>query len=241
MPALEPVSVWTRPHPAPQRRAPGVDEFVACAIAIADAEGLAAVSMRRVAGDLGSGTASLYRYITNRDELLDLMIDAVQGEDPPPPPKGDLHADLGAIAHGLRAALLRHPWLSGELAGRPTLGPNSLRRSETALRAAAELTSDFTLAARTVGAVHAYVLGSVAAQQAVWQAQQRTGLSVEQWTQSVAPYIRHVIEAGEHPMLARRVLEAEDPDPDADFAFGLTCVLDGLAAHLAGGRGSSPP
>lgn len=227
-----PVPVWARPRPAPRRQAPGVDQFVACAIAVAGAQGLTAVSMRRVAGDLGSGTASLYRYIANRDELLELMVDAVQGEDPPPPPSGDWRADLGAVAHGLRTALLRHPWLSGELAGRPSLGPNSLRRAEAALRAAMALTSDITLAARAVGTVRAYVLGSVASQQAAWQAQQRTGLTDEQWQQSVGPYISKVIEAGEHPMLARRVLEAEDSNPDSDFAFGLACVLDGLAAQL---------
>ena len=77
-----PSSVWTRPRPEPRRRAPGVDRYVAAALAVADAEGLAAVSMRRVAADLGSGTATLYRYITNRDELVDLMVDAAQGEGP---------------------------------------------------------------------------------------------------------------------------------------------------------------
>src|SRR5258708_20824651 len=116
--------VWTRPRPQPRRRAPGVDQYVAAALAVADAEGLDAVSMRRVAGDLGSGTASLYRYITNRDELVDLMVDAAQGEDPLPEPAEDWRADLGAVAHALRATLLRHPWLAGEMTGRPALGPH---------------------------------------------------------------------------------------------------------------------
>jgi AcrR family transcriptional regulator len=227
-----PWSVWTRPRPEPRRRAPGVDQYVAAALAVADAEGLAAVSMRRIAGDLGSGTASLYRYITNRDELVDLMVDAVHGEDPLPEPTGDWRADLAAVAHALRATLLRHPWLAGEMTGRPSLGPNSLRRSESALRAAVALTPDITLAAQALGAVHAYVLGSVATQQAARRAEQRTGLTEEQWQRSVGPYIRQVIAAGEHPMLARRVLEAEDLDPDTGFAFGLDCVLDGLAARL---------
>ncbi|ARE79420.1 TetR family transcriptional regulator [Streptomyces sp. Sge12] len=209
-----------------------MDQFVAAAMAVADVEGLAAVSMRRVAGDLGSGTASLYRYITNRDELVDLMVDAAQGEDPPPESTGDWRADLGAVAHALRGTLLRHPWLAGELAGRPALGPHSLRRTECALRAAVALTPDITVASQALGAVHAYVLGSVAAQQALRRAEQRTGLSEEEWQRSVGPYIREVLAAGEHPMLARRVLEAEETDPDIDFTFGLDCVLDGLAARL---------
>ena len=227
-----PSSVWTRPRPEPRRRAPGVDQYVAAALAVADAEGLAAVSMRRVAGDLGSGTATLYRYITNRDELVDLMVDAVQGEDPLPESTEDWRAGLAAVAHALRATLLRHPWLAGELAGRPSLGPNSLRRSESALRAAVALTPDITLASQALGAVRAYVLGSVATQQAARRAEQRTGLTEEQWQRSVGPYISEVLAAGEHPMLARRVHEAEELDPDVEFAFGLDCVLDGLAARL---------
>jgi AcrR family transcriptional regulator len=188
--------------------------------------------MRRVAGDLGSGTATLYRYITNRDELVDLMVDAAQGEDPLPEAARGWRADLAAVAHALRATLLRHPWLTGELAGRPSLGPNSLRRSEAALRAAVSLTPDITLASQALGAVRAYVLGSVADQQAARRAEQRSGLTEEQWQRSLGPYITKVLAAGEHPMLARRVLEAEEPDPDVEFAFGLECVLDGLAARL---------
>jgi AcrR family transcriptional regulator len=226
-----PSSVWTRPRPEPRRRAPGVDQYVAAALAIADAEGLAAVSMRRVASDLGSGTATLYRYITNRDELVELMIDAVQGEDPIPEPGRDWRADLTAVAHAQRATLLRHPWLAGELSGRPSLGPNALRRSESALRAAVALTPDITLASRALGVVYAYVLGSVGTQQAALRAEQRTGLTEEQWQHSTGPYISQVIAAGEHPLVARRVLEAEEPDRDVDFAFGLDCVLDGLAAR----------
>ena len=225
-------SVWTRPRPEPRRRAPGVDQFVAAALAVADAEGLAAVSMRRIAGDLGSGTATLYRYITSRDELVELMIDAAQGEDPLPESTGDWRADLAAVAHAQRATMLRHPWLAGELAGRPALGPNWLRRSESALRAAVALTPDITKASRALGAVHAYVLGSVAAQLAARRAEQRSGLTEEEWQRSVGPYIREVIAAGEHPLLARRVLEAEELDHDVEFAFGLDCVLDGLAARL---------
>lgn len=227
-----PSSVWTRPRPEPRRRAPGVDQYVAAALAVADAEGLAAVSMRRVASDLGSGTATLYRYITNRDELVDLMVDAAQGEDPLPEPTADWRAGLAAVAHGQRATLLRHPWLAGELTGRPSLGPSSLRRTESALRAAVALTPDITLASQALGVVNAYVLGSVATQQAARSAEQRSGLTEEQWQRSVGPYISEVLAAGEHPMLARRVHEAEEPDPDVEFAFGLDCVLDGLAARL---------
>lgn len=76
------------------------------------------------------------------------------------------------------------------------------------------------------------MLGSVAAQQALLRAEQRTGLSKEEWQHSMGPYITEVLAAGQHPMLARRVHEAEELDPDVEFTFGLDCVLDGLAARL---------
>ncbi|WP_312864741.1 TetR/AcrR family transcriptional regulator C-terminal domain-containing protein [Saccharothrix tamanrassetensis] len=82
--------------------------------------------------------------------------------------------------------------------------------------------------------------------QAARRAEQRTGLTKEQWQRSVGPYISEVLAAGEHPMLARRVLEAAEPDPDAEFEFGLDCVLDGLAARVGHGpvstrTGARPP
>jgi AcrR family transcriptional regulator len=226
-----PVLVWARERPQPSRRAPTVEQIVARAVAIADAEGLAAVTMRRVAAELRSGTASLYRYVTNRDELLDLMVDAVQGEGDPPALTGDWRTDLTAVARRQRAAFLRHPWLSGELTGRPSLGPNSMRQADAALGAAFELTPDATLALNVVGTVMAYVLGAVASELADLQAQRRTGLTEVQWQASVGPYVRRLIDSGEYPHLARRLYEADDDiAPEERFEFGLARVLDGAAA-----------
>ncbi|GAA0494798.1 TetR/AcrR family transcriptional regulator [Streptomyces olivaceiscleroticus] len=232
--------VWAREHSAPRRRAPSVDQIVRRAVTVADEEGVAAVSMRRIATDLGSGTASLYRYIAGRDELLDLMIDAVHGEEAPPVLAGDWRADLTSFARQQRAILLRHPWLTAELTGRPPLGPNWLRRADTVLSAAAALTCDATLATQAVGVVQAYVSGAVSAEVAEEQARQRHGLTEEEWQSEVGPYIRTIVDAGHHPHLARRIVEAEEVPPDQVFDFGLACVLDGLAARmLSRGRGGS--
>jgi AcrR family transcriptional regulator len=232
--------VWVRDRRAPRRQAPSVDRIVATAIAIADTDGAAALSMRRVAADLASGTASLYRFVTSRDELLDLMIDAVQGEDEPPALTGDWRADLTSVAARLRTVLLRHAWLGTELTGRPTLGPNSLRQLDTALAAAVPLAPDITLAANVVDAVMAYVFGAVARELAEIQAQQRTGLTEEQWRASVGPYIEEVVASGAYPQFARRVIEAQDSDAEVQFTFGLTCLLDGVAAR-AGVMAATPP
>jgi AcrR family transcriptional regulator len=188
--------------------------------------------MRRVAADLGSGTASLYRYVASRDDLLDLMVDAVQGEADPPPLSGDWRTDLTNLARHVRATLLRHPWLGPELTGRPALGANSLRQYDVLLTAAAALTADVTLATNAVDTLMAYVHGQVARELAEQQARRRSGLTEEQWQASVGPYIREVIASGAYPQFARRVLEAEEAGPEERFDFGLACVLDGVAARI---------
>ncbi|MBM7783673.1 TetR/AcrR family transcriptional regulator [Tenggerimyces flavus] len=225
--------VWMRERPSPRRSAPSVDQIVARAVAIADAEGGAAVTMRRVAAELQSGTASLYRYVTNRDELVDLMIDAVQGESPPPTRTGDWRVDLTAIAHRLRDLWLRHPWLSSELTGRPPLGPESLRHADAALEVALTLTSDVTRASNAIATVRSYVFGSVAAELAELQARRRTGLTEEQWQASVAPYVNQLIESGAYPSLARRIQDGDETPPARQFELGLTWVLDGIGLHHA--------
>ncbi|WP_433413647.1 TetR/AcrR family transcriptional regulator C-terminal domain-containing protein [Microtetraspora malaysiensis] len=93
------------------------------------------------------------------------------------------------------------------------------------------LTPDITLAANVVDTVRAYVFGAVARDLAEEQAQRRSGLTEDQWRESVAPYIREVIDSGAYPQFARRVAEAEDADPEERFEFGLACVLDGIATR----------
>ncbi|MFJ4653774.1 TetR/AcrR family transcriptional regulator C-terminal domain-containing protein [Nocardia sp. NPDC088792] len=227
--------VWTKERRTPARRAPSVDRIVRTALDIADAEGLDAVSMRRVATDLASGTASLYRYVANRDELLDLMIDAAQGDADLPGLTGDWHADLTAQARHLRTTLLRHPWLGRQLAGRPSFGPNALRRIDFVLAAAAPLTADITLASHIVDALSSYVFGATSHELAALHAQQRTGQTEDQWRATVAPYLREVIATGDYPHFARRIIDAEDATPTASFEFGLTCLLQGI------GRFAPPP
>lgn len=226
----EPALVWAKERRSPRRQAPSVEQIVRTAITIADTEGVAALSMRRVAADLGSGTASLYRYVASRDDLLDLMIDEVKGAENTEL-TGDWRTDLASVARQVRATLLRHPWLSSEIPGRPALGTNSLRRHEAALAAAAPLTGDITFVAGAVDAVLAYVFGTVTQELAELQAQRRSGLTKEQWQASVGPYIREVVASGEYPQFSRRVVEGAHWSAEEVFEFGLDCVLDGVAAR----------
>ncbi|MET9771564.1 TetR/AcrR family transcriptional regulator [Streptomyces sp. NPDC006415] len=132
-----PTTVWSRPErgargPAPERSRP---QITAAAVALADAEGLAAVSMRALAQRLGTGPASLYRYVGSRDELLDLMADAVAAElDLSGAPSGDWLDDLVGLALQSKAAHVRHPWLA-DLNDRrgEVLGPHAIDYLDHAL------------------------------------------------------------------------------------------------------------
>lgn len=215
------------------------ERIVRCAVRLADAEGIDALSMRCIATELGSGTTSLYRHIAGKDELIELMVDAVYGEDAPPEaapgPGGDWRTEMAGIARGLRAALLRHPWLAQQASRRPALGPNVLARSDRALAVAGRATGDATAAAMTVSAVMTYVLGSVTTELAEREARRTTGMTEEEWQESVGEYVRQVVDSGRYPHFNRRVLEAEERDAGARFTFGLDCLLTGLAAALGSG------
>ena len=118
--------IWLRPEhaavgrPAERSRA----EITSAAIELADREGLDALSMRRLAAALGTGAASLYRYVTTRDDLLDLMTDATAAEYDLPAPTGDWQGDLLTVAHQARRIMRQHPWLPTLVIARPVLGPH---------------------------------------------------------------------------------------------------------------------
>jgi AcrR family transcriptional regulator len=223
---------WTKVRGTRRGPAPDLTQIVRAAVALADAEGIEAVSMRRVAAALRSGTASLYRCIDGREELLDLMVDAVLGDDPHPPLSGNWRTDLTAFAEQLRILLRRHPWLGPQTAGRPTLGPHALDHYEFALTATASLTADATSATGVVDTVMAYVLGATARELAEAETQRRTGMTEQEWRASVAPYVRQIVHSGRYPQLARAIRDAEDLDHEQRFEFGLACVLDGIATRL---------
>ncbi|WP_049557513.1 TetR/AcrR family transcriptional regulator [Nonomuraea sp. SBT364] len=219
--------VWEREPYRPKRQALSVERIVDVSVAIADAEGLDALSMRRVAAELSTGTTSLYRYVDSRDDLLDLMADAVHDEHVPL--TGDWRADLEAYANHERELWLRHPWLAPLLATRPSLGPNWLRGLEHALTAAAPLTSDIADAGSAVGLIRDYVRGAVMRELAEKETQRRTGQTEDEWRADVAPYMRQVLESGAYPQVSRMTASA-DLSPAEQFSHGLRRILTGIAA-----------
>ena len=119
----------------PPRRDRGLSraEIIKAAIAVADAEGPEAISMRRIARELNAGAMSLYWYVGSKEELLDLMLDSIEAEIEVPEPSGDWRADLGAFAHRTRAAMSRHRWAMEFIGSRPPSGPNDVRNLERLL------------------------------------------------------------------------------------------------------------
>jgi AcrR family transcriptional regulator len=227
--------VWTRSDAENQRAKPAMssDRIVEAALRIADLEGVAALSMRRLASELGSGTTSLYRHVAGKDDLIDLMVDSAYGEmDLPERPTGRWRDDLRFVAHASRTMMRRHPWLATEVASRPAIGPNALRHLDFALAAAGGVNRDITLASGLLGAVGSYVLGTVVNELAEQEARRRTGLTEEEWRAAVSPYIADVMSGGLYPEVNRRIRDAEDLDHDAQFELGLDCLLDGIAARV---------
>jgi AcrR family transcriptional regulator len=229
--------VWARPRVAGRGPQPSlsVAAIVDEAVAVADAEGVAAVSMRRIAGELGVGTMSLYRYVETKDDLLDLMTDQVMGEDGfTPAHLGDWREDLRGTAVRYRELVLRHPWVLSIGASRPPLGPNVLRRTERLLGTMDGLGLGIDEIAHLTSTVVAYVRGVVFAEIADAEAVRRTGQTEDDYRRLVGPYLMQVLEAGEHPLMRRYVVESDDgADPDQVFLSGLDLVLDGVAARLA--------
>jgi AcrR family transcriptional regulator len=231
--------VWERPEP-PSRPAPSPlsrDRIVRAAIELADADGLEAVSLRKVAAALGAGPMRLYGYLSTKEELLDLMVDAVYGEIPAPESAGgDWRGALRSLAGGVRRTALRHEWFADLLGGRPHLGPNALAHLEASLAVLDGVPGFGGIEAvmQATHTVNAYVIGAVRSELAESRAERATGLGEREWQATTGPYLVRMFATGRYPTLAKVVHEAEHPDAETVFDTGLDQVLDGVAARLTG-------
>jgi AcrR family transcriptional regulator len=214
---------------------------VRTAIRVADAEGAEAINMRRIARELGSGTMSLYWHVTSKDELLDLMTDAIAGEAQAPEPSGDWRADLRAIACAMRDTLHRHQWAVNFMSTRPPAGPKALRNLERSLGALDGLGLDKATAMTTLTAVSTYVLGAVLREQQEangerYMAELFEGVSEAEKEAVIRDFTERIRTAGHFPRMVAMLNEGVDPDAaetrDERFEFGLDCLLDGIAARL---------
>ena len=186
------------------------ERIAAAALAIADAEGFDAVSMRRVAQDLGVGTMSLYYYVKTKDDLVAVMDDALMGEILLPSlPKGWKRA-ITAIATRTRDVFLRHPWALVSMSSAPP-GPNAMRHMEQCLEALAEtsMTADqkFSLLAIVDDFVFGYALRETAGDTAL------------------DPELAAQIASGAFPHLAKVFRSTRKPVRKDRFKAGLRLLL----------------
>ncbi|GAA2717369.1 MULTISPECIES: TetR/AcrR family transcriptional regulator C-terminal domain-containing protein [Streptomyces] len=229
-PSVDPQQLWLSSDQPRRGRKPAYsrEAITAAAVALADAEGLEAVTMRAVAARVGAGVMSLYSYAPDKETLLNLMADHVSGELPTTTHvlTGDWRADLKAIAHLQRGLMLRHPWLPAALATRRIPGPNTLAFLEHALAALRPTGLDGAAKLEIFAQLTAFVAGHVAheaAQAAVSQSPDRAAAE--------ARYLAAVAADGHHPELAEALSAPGRPlTPEATFARFLDRLVGGLDA-----------
>ncbi|MBO2451042.1 TetR/AcrR family transcriptional regulator [Actinomadura barringtoniae] len=226
----------------PPRRGPKpkltAERIATTAIELADAVGLAALSMRRIAEELAVSTMSIYTYVPGKAELVDLMLDRVIGELVPPPQDAPWRAALEHIAHQNWDLYHRHPWLLEISTGRPPLGPNLLDKYEYELRAVEGLGLTDVEMDSVVALVDGHAESTARTSVHVAQAPQRTGMTEQEWWDKTGPVLAELIEPGAYP-LGSRVGTASSIEyqgavgPRHAFEFGLARILDGIEALIS--------
>jgi AcrR family transcriptional regulator len=219
-------SVWLRPAPTERPAALTREAIVAAAVRLADAEGIEAVSIRRVAAALGARPMSLYSHIGRKQDLIELMVNEAVAECVVP---GDLPADwreaLSAIAYHTRDGLLRHPWVITVVPTSSMISPNALRSFEQSLAAMAGLDLDPERTIAILSAVDTYTIGQVVRELAglptagprdgaqppddreppaapPGRASVRDGRgarSTGSWMRAAESYMRKLVETGDYP------------------------------------------
>jgi DNA-binding transcriptional regulator YhcF (GntR family) len=214
--------------------------IVRAAIRVADGEGLAAVSMRRVSTELGASAMSLYRHVAGKDELIHLMADAVYGDDPPPEriPRGWREQLELALRQQWRI-YRRHSWLARAVSlTRPEFVPNGMAHTDRLLRALDGVGLDANAMMHAVLSLLSYVRGAAVSLEAEEQARTETGITDDDWMREREAELGTLFASGAYPTLAKVVEQPGlDLDLDSVFEFGLRRQLDGLAVLVARARG----
>jgi AcrR family transcriptional regulator len=212
------------------RRGLTLERVVAAGVKVAMSEGLGALSMGRVAHELGVGTMSLYRYVAAKDDLLTLMFDAAIGRPPAIDAAGGWRDGLSRWAHGVRAAYYLHPWTLRVPISAPPLGPNNVAWLEAALTAMtdAPLTEQQKLSTTLL-------ISGFVRNEATLTADLRAGSGGQPVMPKYGDLLQALLPEGEFPALRRAVASgalSDDDDIDIEFDFGLARILDGIAVLI---------
>ena len=214
-----------------------LDQIVGAGIEIADSEGIDALSMRRLATELGMGTMSLYRYVPNKGELLNLMLDHVSGaQHGRVDPDGDWRATLSAVARRSREMYLSHRWLLQVNWSRPVLGPGSVSQMEETVAGLADLPFGDQKKMMVISQLDAYVVGSVREEILYERAAEESGMTEDEFWNNQLPVLVKEMESGRFPAMAALDADVFDADWTDSFELGLRFLLDGIDAEVTRSR-----
>jgi AcrR family transcriptional regulator len=214
----------------PAARDLSLPRIVAAAIALADRDGLGDLSMRRLAGELGVATMSLYRHVPSRDDLLLAMIDAAIGAVGLPvrhPPGWRPSLELAVRAEW--ALFQRHPWLGPSLSlTRPQPAPNAMRLSEWVLASFDGTGLGFVERMYIQVLLFSFVRGLASAIEPEVEAQRESGLTADEWMQTQERALAEIMNSAAFPHFRALAEQEFDLDLDQLFEFGLARLLDGI-------------
>lgn len=212
-----------------------VEEIVRTAIELADADGLEALSMRRVADRFGVNAMALYTYVPGKAELVDLMLDRVIGEAARPDgAEGVWRAKLELYAREAWALYHRHPWVLRVQPSRGLMGPNQAAALDSALRAVSGIGLTEGEMVAVFGVVAGYVQGAARTSAEAAQIERATGVTDDEWWSAHGPLMAEYIDPDRFPTLASVSAEAWglEETEGGGFEFGLRRVLDGIEAFV---------
>jgi AcrR family transcriptional regulator len=232
--------VRERPPRGP-KPALSVERIVDAAVRIASAEGLATVSMKRVADELGAGTMALYRYVGSKEELLALMVDAALGPPPDMARARGWRAGLTGWARSYMAVLRRFPWIVRVPIGGPPITPNQVAWFDRGLHA---MRHAGLQAGERISVL--ILLSGFVRNQATLEADLAQAMATPDGAGVAASYgtlLRMLIDEERFPALHDLVEDGafdantDEYDADAEFSFGLRCFLDGVGALVSSRSG----
>ncbi|MFB7613059.1 TetR/AcrR family transcriptional regulator [Kitasatospora sp. NPDC056181] len=228
-------SVWARQQREPDQPALSRAAIVREAVVMLDADGVEALSMRKLGARLNAGATSLYRHVATKEELMELAVDEVFGEiDVPPADSPDWRAAVTLAAESFRATTLRHPWLASVLgqAGLAYLGPNLMAYAEQV--AALFTAAGFPEPSRAIDTVLSYAIGMSTTEAAWLTTVARSGETETAFIARLIPAAQEAVAGSEHLASSYDAVVGADPVAlrNSKFTYGLDVILDGLALRL---------
>lgn len=233
--------LWRRDDPPSPRSGLSVRRIVDAGVALADAAGLDALSMRALAKGVGAGAMSLYTYVPGKRELLALMVDHVVGALPSPVLDRGWRVGLESIAEADWQQYQRHAWLLDVPLTRPAIGPNVMQRYEEELAVVDGIGLDDLEMNAVIELVHDHVANAARRARDIQRDATASGLSDDEWWHGIVATLGRATEGREYPLSDRVGTAIGAPHLDTSYllAFGLGRILDGVETLVGQRRRAS--